>query len=108
MPAAGAGAGAAAAAVPAGEAGTTPVAAAMVVPVGGAVTACWAGGAAEPAGGAAPVTAPAASLASHFPFRALNQVEQGSVGVGQTPAHCGDLCLSGVPRVAAHFLQIFY
>jgi len=43
-----------------------------------------------------------------FPFRALNHVEQVLVGVGQTPAHCCDLCLSGVPRVAEHFLQIFY
>jgi len=44
-----------------------------------------------------------------FPFRTLNSVEQGSsVDVGQTPALCGDLCLSGVPRVSAQFLQIFY
>jgi len=47
-------------------------------------------------------------VSSLFPFRALNQVEQGSVGVGQTPGHCGDLCLSRVPSVATHFLQIFY
>jgi len=105
MPAAGAGAGAAA--VPAGETEAGPAAVAAAVPVRGAVSACWAGGAAGPAGGAAPV--PAASFPSPFPFRGLNQVEQGSsVGVGQTPAHCGDLCLSGVPRVAEHFLQIFY
>jgi len=44
-----------------------------------------------------------------LPVKALNSVEHGSsVGVCQTPAHSGDLCLSGVPRVAAHFLQIFY
>jgi len=97
MPAAGAGAGAGATAVPAEEAGTTPVAAAAVGPLGGAVTAFWTGGAAGPAEGAAP-----------FPFKTLNHVEQVSVGVGQTPAHCGDLCLSGVPSVAAQFLQIFY
>jgi len=96
--------------MPAGEIEADPaaVAAAAVVPVGGSVTACWAGGAAGPAGEAAPAAVPAASFPPPFPFRALNQVEQGSVGVGQTPARCSDLCLSGVPRVAAHFLQIFY
>jgi len=87
-----AGAGAAATAVPAGGARTTRVAAAAVVPVGGAV----------------PAAVPTSSFPSPFPFRALNQVEQGSVGMGQTPARCGDLCLSGVLSVAAHFLQIFY
>ena len=92
------------------EADPAAVAAAAVVPVGVSVTACWAGGAAGPAGGAAPVAVPAASfLPPAFPFRALNSVEQGSsVGVGQTPAQCCDLCLSGVPRFAAHFLQVFY
>jgi len=40
---------------------------------------------------------------------ALNQVEQGSsVGEDQTTASCGDLCLSGVPRVAAQFLPVVY
>jgi len=73
------------------------------------VIACWAGGAAGPAGGAVSDAVPAASFSSPFPFRALNSVEQrSSVGMGQTPARCGDLCLSGVPRVAAHFLQIFF
>jgi len=73
------------------------------------VTACWAGGAAGPAGGGSASRSACRFASLPFPFRALNSVEQGSsVGVGQTPAHCGDLCLSGVPRVAAHFLQIFY
>jgi len=43
-----------------------------------------------------------------FWFRALNGVEQGSVGVGQTPVCCTDLCLSGIPGVAAHCFQISY
>jgi len=87
-----AGAGAAATVVPAGETEAAPaaVAAAAVVPVRGAVTACWAGGAAGPAGGAAPVAVPAASFP---PFRALNQAEQGSVGVGQTQ-HVAMICVS--------------
>jgi len=42
-----------------------------------------------------------------FPFRVLNSVEQGSIHMGQTPAHCNNLCLSGTPRVAAHCFQIF-
>jgi len=93
MPAVGAGAGAAATAVPAGAAGTTPVAAAAVVPVGVAVTACWAGGAAGQAGGGSASCHACCFLSPPFPFRALNQAEQGSsLGVGQTPARCGDLC----------------
>jgi len=107
MPAAGAGAGATA--VPAGQTGATPAAApvAALVPVRGAVTAFWAGGLQDRLGGQCqPQCLPL--LFPPFPFKALNQVEQGSVGVGQTPARCGDLCLSGVPRMAAHFFQIFY
>jgi len=58
------------------------------------MTACWAAAAAGPAGGAAPVTVPATFISPPFPFRALNSVEQGSsVGMGQTPARCCDLCL---------------
>jgi len=45
---------------------------------------------------------------SPFPFRAVSSVEQGLVGVVQTPAHCNNLCLPGIPRVATHFFQIFY
>jgi len=43
------------------------------------------------------------------PLGVLNSVEQGgSVGVGQAPAHCSDLGLSGIARVTAYFFQIFY
>jgi len=84
------------------------VAAAAVVLVGGAVTACWAGGAAGLAGGGSASRSACRFVSPPFPFKALNQVEHGSVGVGQTPAGCCDLCLSGVPRLAAHFLQIFW
>jgi len=110
MPAAGAGAGAgvAATAVPAREAGTMPLAAAALVLVGGGCD-CLLGWRGSRTGWWSSASRSACHFVSPpFPFRALNQVEQGSVGVGQTPGHCGDLCLSGVPRVAAHFLQIFY
>lgn len=38
-----------------------------------------------------------------FPLRVLNSVKQGSVVMGQAPAHCSDLCLSGTARMTAHF-----
>jgi len=77
------------------------------VPTVGAVPAVGAG-AAEPAVGGWGNRSIGHLVFAPFPLRALNQVEQGSVGVGQTPARCGDLCLPGVPRVVAHFLRIFY
>jgi len=41
-----------------------------------------------------------------FPFKAMNSVEQGSVGVRQTPAHCGDLCLSSSQGGSTLFADI--
>jgi len=111
MPAAGAGAGAGAAAtaVPTGEAKTTPVAAAAVVPVGGGGCDCLLGWRGYRAGWGGSTSCSACHFVSPpFPSKAMNSVEHGLVGVGQTPAHSSYLCLSGVPRVAAHFLQIFY
>ena len=43
-----------------------------------------------------------------FPLRVLNSVDQGSVGMGQAPAHCSDLCLPGIVGVTAYFFQMFY
>jgi len=104
-----AGTGAGAAAVPTGETGATPAALAVaaVVPVGGSVTACWAGGAAGLAWGGSPSRSACRFVSPPFPLKALDNVEHGSVGVGQTPASCGDLCLSVIPRVAAHFCRYF-
>lgn len=38
-----------------------------------------------------------------FPLRVLNGTEEGLVGIGQVPAPCSDLCLSGVARMTAYF-----
>jgi len=106
MPAAGAGAGAAA--VPAGETEADPAAVAATMPVGGGCD-CLLGWRGCRAGWGLSASHSGCHFVSPpFPFKALNSIEQGSVGVGQTPAYCSDLCLSGVPRVAAHFLQILY
>lgn len=43
-----------------------------------------------------------------FPLRVLNNIEEGLVGISQVQAPCSHLCLPGIARVTAFFLQIFY
>jgi len=103
-------AGAGADSVSTGEDGAAPaaVAVASMVSVGGCCdfllgwSGCRAGW-----GGSASRSA-CCFVSPSFPIRVLNSGEQGRlVGVGQTPAHCSDLCLHGIPSMAAQFFQIF-